>query len=110
MADRGTKRRCAECGAAFYDMGRTPIVCPKCGTTHEPQVLLKSDGRQPRKSRAPAPPPPTVDTEPAEAPEPKDDEAADEAADDEEDDALLPDDDENEAPPDEPEEEAERER
>ncbi len=67
MADRGTKRRCTECSAAFYDLGHKPIVCPKCGTVHEPQVLLKSDGRQPRKSRnlPPPPPAPVVEAEPA---------------------------------------------
>ncbi len=31
----GTKRLCAGCGAKFYDLGRTPIVCPKCGTVFE---------------------------------------------------------------------------
>ncbi len=27
----GQKRTCQDCGAKFYDMLRTPIVCPKCG-------------------------------------------------------------------------------
>jgi len=31
----GIKRQCANCGAKFYDLGKTPIVCPKCGTVHE---------------------------------------------------------------------------
>ncbi|MGB0671459.1 MAG: TIGR02300 family protein, partial [Rhodospirillales bacterium] len=26
----GTKRACQSCGARFYDLGRNPIVCPKC--------------------------------------------------------------------------------
>jgi len=26
----GVRRRCLSCHAAFYDLGRTPIVCPKC--------------------------------------------------------------------------------
>jgi uncharacterized protein (TIGR02300 family) len=47
----GAKRRCAECEAAFYDMQRTPITCPKCGAAYKPQVLLKPDGRPPRKNR-----------------------------------------------------------
>lgn len=29
-ASRGNKHRCGECGAAFYDLNRTPIICPKC--------------------------------------------------------------------------------
>jgi uncharacterized protein (TIGR02300 family) len=31
----GTKRLCAGCGAKFYDLSKTPIVCPKCGTVYE---------------------------------------------------------------------------
>ena len=34
---RGTKRTCQsdECGARFYDLGRSPIVCPICGSLYE---------------------------------------------------------------------------
>src|SRR5690348_864364 len=28
----GTKRVCVSCGARFYDLTKTPAVCPKCGT------------------------------------------------------------------------------
>src|SRR5579875_3721473 len=31
-AELGTKRVCVACGARFYDLGKTPPVCPKCGT------------------------------------------------------------------------------
>jgi uncharacterized protein (TIGR02300 family) len=31
-SDLGTKRLCANCGAKFYDLSKTPIVCPKCET------------------------------------------------------------------------------
>src|SRR3954454_16880203 len=34
--DRGHKRRCTACAAPFYDLHRSPIVCPKCGVTHVP--------------------------------------------------------------------------
>ena len=27
----GIRRRCLSCAAAFYDLGRTQIACPKCG-------------------------------------------------------------------------------
>ncbi len=30
----GFKRVCGNCGTKFYDFGRTPIVCPKCGTVY----------------------------------------------------------------------------
>lgn len=44
----GTKRACQSCSARFYDMRRSPIVCPKCGETFEIQTL----GRRTR-NRAP---------------------------------------------------------
>ncbi len=28
----GTKRLCGNCGAKFYDLDKSPIVCPKCST------------------------------------------------------------------------------
>jgi len=28
----GTKRQCQNCSAKFFDLNKTPIVCPKCGT------------------------------------------------------------------------------
>jgi len=28
----GTKRLCASCSAKYYDLNKTPITCPKCGT------------------------------------------------------------------------------
>jgi uncharacterized protein (TIGR02300 family) len=31
----GTKRLCGSCAAKFYDLGKDPIVCPKCGTVFE---------------------------------------------------------------------------
>lgn len=27
----GTKRDCLSCGAKFYDLNRSPAICPKCG-------------------------------------------------------------------------------
>ncbi len=32
---RGTKRVCQSCGARFYDLTRTPIVCPVCQTVYQ---------------------------------------------------------------------------
>jgi len=35
--DRGTKRTCqnGECSARFYDLNRSPITCPICGSTYK---------------------------------------------------------------------------
>ena len=30
--DLGTKRKCPECEAKFYDLGNDPALCPMCGT------------------------------------------------------------------------------
>ncbi len=38
----GVKRLCPSCSALYYDMGKTPPVCPKCGVAYDPEALLKS--------------------------------------------------------------------
>ena len=50
-SDWGTKRICQSCATKFYDFGRTPIVCPKCGTAFDPEILLKSRRRPPAASK-----------------------------------------------------------
>jgi uncharacterized protein (TIGR02300 family) len=58
----GNKRRCLSCGAAFYDLNKSPILCPKCGTEHNPDVLVKT--RRPAKVEEPkAPKPPAANVE-----------------------------------------------
>jgi len=32
---RGIKRVCQSCGTRFYDLGRTPIVCPSCQSIYQ---------------------------------------------------------------------------
>ncbi|MBR0681234.1 TIGR02300 family protein [Roseomonas eburnea] len=44
----GLKRSCVACGTRFYDLARTPAVCPKCGT--------EQPAEQPRLRRATASP------------------------------------------------------
>jgi uncharacterized protein (TIGR02300 family) len=34
-SELGSKRLCASCAAKFYDLNKTPITCPKCGTPFE---------------------------------------------------------------------------
>ena len=38
----GQKRQCLSCGCRFYDMNRTPILCPKCGATVEPDQPIRT--------------------------------------------------------------------
>jgi uncharacterized protein (TIGR02300 family) len=44
----GTKRSCQGCGARFYDLLKSPILCPKCGTTFE--IQTSGRGRRGRLS------------------------------------------------------------
>jgi len=48
----GKKRTCLGCGARFYDMMRSPIICPKCET----EFVTVVTGRGSRsKAAAPVP-------------------------------------------------------
>jgi len=43
--ERGTKRLCAHCGAKFYDLNKTPIICPKCETAFQIAPAMLARGR-----------------------------------------------------------------
>ena len=47
----GTKRQCQACGAKFYDLGKRPVVCARCGAEVDLQRLRK---RSPRAKAATA--------------------------------------------------------
>jgi uncharacterized protein (TIGR02300 family) len=49
-AELGTKRHCGSCGAKFYDLGKTPILCPKCGSVFEVAVVNVSSRREAPKA------------------------------------------------------------
>ena len=38
----GMKRQCMNCGAKFYDLHRSPITCPKCGTPFQAAALTRA--------------------------------------------------------------------
>ncbi len=40
-ASWGTKRTCQSCAARFYDLGKSPIKCPKCGRDHDREDFVK---------------------------------------------------------------------
>ena len=48
----GKKRTCLSCGARFYDLLRSPIICPKCETEFVPVVTGRGS-----RAKAPAPVP-----------------------------------------------------
>ena len=49
MAKRewGAKHTCAECGVKFYDLHRSPIACPRCGSVIEIERVRPSRRRPP---------------------------------------------------------------
>lgn len=54
----GLKRTCLSCGSRFYDMSRSPIICPKCGAVVDPETVVKNTRRSqssvPAEPKAPA--------------------------------------------------------
>jgi uncharacterized protein (TIGR02300 family) len=41
-AELGEKRRCLSCSAAFFDLNRSPIVCPKCAAVFQVVEIARS--------------------------------------------------------------------
>ena len=60
-AELGTKRTCPSCGSKFYDLLKSPIICPKCGVSFIAAALLPSKGDGPQSAAKPV----------REAPQPK---------------------------------------
>ena len=38
----GAKQICPTCSTKFYDLGRRPAACPKCGTEFDPEEALRN--------------------------------------------------------------------
>ena len=38
----GRKRTCQVCGKKFYDLNKSPIICPSCGAEFDPNDYLKT--------------------------------------------------------------------
>ena len=85
----GTKHSCSSCGAKYYDFKRSPILCPKCGTEHNPDAVLKSRRSRPEPAAKAAVAKPAASKKPAE--NLGDDTLVAELEDDEESDALIED-------------------
>ena len=75
---RGSKRVCPSCGARFYDLSRTPVICPTCQAVYQvtPPPTRRGERAAPPEARAKAPPvikiqvvpePDTISLEDAEA-------------------------------------------
>jgi uncharacterized protein (TIGR02300 family) len=71
-AELGMKLTCESCEARFYDLNKTPGICPKCGASNARPVIFKASRRT---AEAPAP-------KKVEPPKAKDDVDDDEDSDD----------------------------
>jgi len=58
----GTKRLCGNCSAKFYDLNKSPIVCPKCSTVLELAAASRSRPEAVTPARAAAPVPAEEET------------------------------------------------
>lgn len=78
----GAKQICPNCQAKFYDLGKRPARCPKCGTEFDPDEAIRN-----RRVRA------RVATPEAEPDEEREDQVADKSEadeDEEEEDVVTP--------------------
>jgi uncharacterized protein (TIGR02300 family) len=55
--DLGMKLTCESCAARFYDLGKQPAICPKCGAQNQrPQVFRsRRPSEEAREKRAAIP-------------------------------------------------------
>lgn len=91
----GTKRVCVACGTRFYDLAKTPAICPKCGTeqpVEQPRLRrppsVAAEDRRPRK----APVPEEAEIEPVAAADEAEEDVLEDTSDLEDDaDAIGPD-------------------
>ncbi len=61
----GTKRECGSCGTRFYDLGRAPVVCPKCETKLPATEPVRGVRHvEPTAAKAPPPPKATAEVKP----------------------------------------------
>ena len=60
----GTKRVCVACGARFYDLQKTPAICPKCGTEQPAEApRTRRGGGNVVEDKRPKKPPVADDTD-----------------------------------------------
>ena len=48
----GAKHTCMDCVVKFYDLHRSPIACPRCGSVTEIETARPSRRRQPAQPEA----------------------------------------------------------
>ncbi len=51
----GIKRVCQSCSALFYDMRRSPITCPSCGTVFDTEQVVRMRRSRPGPAKEAVP-------------------------------------------------------
>lgn len=87
ISSRGNKHHCASCGAPFYDLNKSPIICPKCHTPFQEVSLVSSRPASGRNRAKPVVPTPHDSDEEILGDTSQDDDVEDQEEDGEEDDA-----------------------
>ena len=64
----GIKRTCSGCGAKFYDLHKSPIICPKCETVLAPVATTPMRPRPMDRRSLPAEAVSTADAKSSKAP------------------------------------------
>ena len=52
MAELGKKHECPECGTKFYDLGKSKLLCPKCGFDPSSEEGAETPAKKPAKARS----------------------------------------------------------
>ncbi|MDE1906137.1 MAG: FYDLN acid domain-containing protein [Rhodospirillales bacterium] len=86
----GEKHTCVSCGARFFDLGKQPVLCPKCGTEQPfEQPRLKRTAPLPEEQKKVVKPALDPDDVDVEVPDDSDDDDILEDADDLDDDTDV---------------------
>ena len=48
----GRKKTCQSCGTKYYDLNKSPIICPSCGAEFDPDLFLKTRKNKTLSSKA----------------------------------------------------------
>lgn len=83
--DLGAKHTCFKCATKFYDMKKTPPVCPKCGADQRQSPALKPAPAERRVRAAARPVEPVEEVEVEELDDDLDEDEAEDVADDDDD-------------------------
>ncbi len=89
----GSKCQCQSCDLKFYDMGKSPAICPGCGTEFKVVAVTRAAPRAEAKEAKKPPPKHDRRKRPAAAGDDDADELVDDLDDDDVDDAVDLDDD-----------------